>query len=116
MSDKNPIILVPIGFSKQSIKALEQALVFAEAMEADITLLSVITDDAQIREALGVSKKEEPELRKKAKEKLDSLAAEYSADSGITINSMVAQGVIYEEIKSSGGIDRSQYGSNGYKR
>lgn len=98
MSDKNPIILVPIGFSEQSITALEQAIIFAEAMEADITLLSVINDDDHIREALGVVKKDETELKKKAKSELESLAVRYSSDSGINITSLVAQGVIYEEI------------------
>lgn len=117
MSDKNPIILVPIGFSEQSIIALEQALVFAEAMEADITLLSVINDDSQIREALGVSKKEEEsELKIRAKEKLESLAAKYSSDSGINISSMVAHGVIYEEINRVVGLieaDLVVMGTNG---
>lgn len=98
MSDKNPIILVPIGFSEQSITALEQAIIFAESMQADITLLSVLNDDAHIRDSLGVGKKEETELKKKAKAQLEALAAKYSADSGLTISSLVAQGVIYEEI------------------
>ncbi len=98
MSDKNPLILVPIGFSEQSITALEQAIIFAEAMQADITLLSVLNDDAHIRDSLGVGKKEETELKKKAKAQLEALAAKYSADSGLTISSLVAQGVIYEEI------------------
>ena len=98
MSDKNPIILVPIGFSEQSITALEEALIFAEAMQADITLLSVINDDAHLREALEVSKKDTEELKKKAKIKLEEMAAKYSADSGINMSTMVAHGVIYEEI------------------
>ena len=98
MSDKNPIILVPIGFSEQSITALEQALIFAEAMSADVTLLSVITDDSHMRQALGIGKKEEVEIKKKAKSKLEELAAKYSSETGVSFSTMVAQGVIYEEI------------------
>ncbi len=73
-------------------------MIFAEAMQADITLLSVINDDAHIRETLGVGKKEETELKKRAKEELETLAAKYSAKSGINMTCLVAQGVIYEEI------------------
>lgn len=98
MSEKNPTILVPIGFSEQSIVALEQAIIFAEAMQADITLLSVITDDSHFRDALGVTKKEETELKKKAKEKLEDLAARYSSDNALNISTLVAHGIIYEEI------------------
>ena len=34
MSETKPIILVPIGFSEQSILALDQAVIFAKAMNA----------------------------------------------------------------------------------
>lgn len=99
MADKKPVILVPIGFSEQSLLALEQAMVFAKAMNADITLLSVINDDSPIKKKLNVKGKKNDELRKKVKAKLEELSQEYGGDSDVDISTMVAEGVVYEEIK-----------------
>ena len=67
-------------------------------MNAHITLLSVISDEGELREALGVPKKNEEELKRVAREKLDEIAADYSAKSGIEMSTMIDSGVIYEEI------------------
>ena len=97
MADKTPIILVPMGFSDQSILALDQALVFAKAMNADITLLSVINNDNQLKSVFdGTSDKDE--LRIKVQDKLNEFANEYSAKSGIKISTQVTEGVVYEQI------------------
>ncbi len=99
MADKPSVILVPIGFSEQSLMALDQAVIFAKAMQAEITLLTVINDDSEIRKALDVKVKDQDILREQAKKKLEELAQEYSQKSGVTIERMVANGVVYEEIR-----------------
>lgn len=97
MADKSPLILVPMGFSEQSVMALDQAMVFAKAMKANITLLSVIDDDNQIRKMFDVKEKGNKDLKKKVKGKLEEYAANHQ-QAGVEINSMVSTGVVYEEI------------------
>ncbi len=97
MADKIPTILVPMGFSEQSRIALDEALVFAKAMNAKIQLLAVINNDKELGVLLDNAQSKE-ELRMKAQAKLDEYAAEYKAKSGIEIATMLAEGVVYEEI------------------
>jgi len=98
MSETKPIILVPIGFSEQSILALDQAVIFAKAMNASITLLCVIEDSKAFRKTLGFEKMDKQALHEAVHVKLEELGTEYNAKSGIEISSMVASGVVYEEI------------------
>lgn len=97
MADNIPTILVPMGFSEQSLTALDEAIVFAKAMNAKIQLLAVITNDKELGVLLDNAQSKE-ELRMKAQAKLDDYAAEYKAKSGVEINTMLAEGVVYEEI------------------
>ncbi len=97
MGDNIPTILVPMGFSEQSLIALDEAVVFAKAMNAKIQLLAVINNDKELGVLLDNAQNKE-ELRSKAQAKLDSYAAEYKAKSGIEISTMLADGVVYEEI------------------
>lgn len=97
MADKTPVILVPMGFSEQSVLALDQALIFAKAMKASILLLAVNNNDNQLREMFGDMHRKE-DIGEKLNEKLKAVASEYSAKSGIAIETMLATGVVYEEI------------------
>ncbi|WP_417612957.1 universal stress protein [Owenweeksia hongkongensis] len=97
MADKTPVILVPMGFSEQSIQALDQALVFAKAMKASILLLAINNNDIHLREIFGVKDRKE-DIHDKLEAKLNSIAAEHSASSGIAIEAMLTEGVVYEEI------------------
>ncbi len=97
MAEKTPLILVPMGFSEQSILALDQALVFAKAMKASVLLLVVNNNDIHLREIFGVKDRKE-DIHDKLKERLDAIAKERSAASGISIETMLAEGVVYEEI------------------
>lgn len=97
MAEDTPVILVPMGFSEQSILALDQALVFAKAMKAKITMLSVINNDGQLKDLLEGSK-DKNDLKEKAKAKMKEYAKEYSDKSGIAIDTMLAEGLVYEEI------------------
>lgn len=91
-------ILVPVGFSDQSIMAIDQALVFAEAAkDAEITLLSVIEDDGFFKRLFG-QKKDAEEIRDQVKDKIKDLAQQYQDKSKFEVNSMVAKGIVYEEI------------------
>ncbi len=96
MADSTPRILVPIGFSEQSLLALDQALVFAKAMNASITALTVF-GDGSLRKTLNTEAKKE-ELNALANQKLNEVVAEYKTKSGIEITPMVAEGTVYEEI------------------
>ncbi|MEQ9262717.1 MAG: universal stress protein [Owenweeksia sp.] len=97
MAENSPIILVPAGFSEQSILALDQALIFAKAMKAKITLLTVMEDNKQFRKLFNTENKGD-ELKEMVNEKLKALAAEYASKSGIDISTMLAKGLVYEEV------------------
>ena len=89
-------ILVPIGFSEQSLVALGQAFNLAKIKNSDVVLLSVIKEQS-IMQALFSDDKSD-ELKSKVKEKLDAIALEYSDGYGIDVDTMVAKGKIYEQI------------------
>lgn len=89
-------ILVPIGFSEQSIFALGQALNLARIKNSDVILLSVIKEQS-IMQSLFLDDKSD-ELKSKVKEKLDSLALEYGKRYGVDIDTMVSKGKIYQQI------------------
>jgi len=90
-------ILVPIGFSEQSLNALNQALIFAKASEnAEFTILSVI-EDSRAYSKLFDSKNAD-DLRKKVNKEVKKISEEFAKKTGFTVNTMVAEGVVYEEI------------------
>lgn len=93
---KTPSILVPIGFSEQSMFALDEAVIFAKAMKAKITLLSVVEDSRAFRKSLAI--KEGQDVKETVSNKLKTLAGEYADKSGVDIDTMIASGVVYEEI------------------
>lgn len=89
-------ILVPIGFSDQSMVALGQAFNLARIKKSDIVLLSVIKEQS-VMQALFIDDKSD-ELKAKVKEKLNSIAQRYSKEYGIDVDIMVSKGKIYEKI------------------
>lgn len=91
-------ILVPIGFSEQSLIALDQALPFADAVgDAEITLLTVIEEEGFLRKMFSKSKDEEA-IKEDVSNKLKELAKEYRSKTKSTVNTMVARGLVYEEV------------------
>ena len=88
-------ILVPIGFSEQSIIALGQAFNLAKIKNSDVVLLSVIEEQSMIQSLFLDDNSDE--LKKKVKEKLE-LIAEYSLKYGIDVDTMVAKGRVYQEV------------------
>ncbi|MCC5916444.1 MAG: universal stress protein [Cryomorphaceae bacterium] len=116
MSPQNtPRILVPTGFSDQSLKAFEQAVNFARVMKAKIILLSVIERDgmfARIFEDKELTKK----IMDKAKKQLQKLAETKSKETGVEIETTVSEGVVYEEIAKAAemfDVDMVVMGTNG---
>ena len=89
-------ILVPIGFSEQSIIALGQAFNLAKIKNSDVILLSVIEGQSMI-ESLFLDDKSD-ELKAKVKSKLEDIASIYSSKYGVDVDTMVAKGRVYEEV------------------
>ena len=89
-------ILVPIGFSEQSIVALGQAFNLAKIKNSDVVLLSVIEGQSMIQSLFLDDKSDE--LKGKVKSKLEDIASVYSAKYGVDTDTMVAKGRVYEEV------------------
>jgi len=100
MSSEKRIIVVPIDFSEQSKIALSQTYNLARAINAEITLLHVL-DEALFKSVLHLfSSKDDHEelLTVGAKSKLEELATEARAKSGLKFNTRVEKGKIYEVV------------------
>ena len=89
-------ILVPIGFSEQSMVALGQAFNLAKIKNSDIVLLSVIEQQSMIQSLFLDDKSDE--LKEKVKNKLEEIAIKYSAEYAVDVDTMVAQGKVYEQV------------------
>ena len=82
-------ILVPIGFSEQSIVALGQAFNLAKIKNSDVVLLSVIEGQSMIQSLFLDDNSDE--LKVKVKSKLEDIASVYSAKYGVDADTMVAK-------------------------
>jgi nucleotide-binding universal stress UspA family protein len=89
-------ILVPIGFSEQSILALGQAFNLAKIKNSDVVLLSVVKEQS-IMQSLFVDDLTD-QLKLKVKQKLNELAKQYGDKFGVSVDTMVSKGKIYEQI------------------
>ena len=89
-------ILVPIGFSEQSIVALGQAFNLAKIKNSDVVLLSVIEGQSMIQSLFLDDKSDE--LKAKVKSKLEDIASVYSSKYSVDTDIMVAKGRVYEEV------------------
>ena len=89
-------ILVPIGFSKQSLIALGQSCNLAKIKQSKVVLLSVIEEQSMI-ESLFLDDKTD-ELKNKVQLKLENIAEEYQARYSIDIDVMVAKGRVYDQV------------------
>lgn len=96
MSIKTKRILVPIGFSEQSHTALDQAVIIAKAVKAEIVLIAVM-ESSTLWKKIFSQTTDEKKLKEETLSKLQEVIATYSAH-GVRIEPMVAQGVVYEEI------------------
>lgn len=91
-------ILVPIGFSEQSLIALEQAERLAVLTKGEITLLSVIETSGMLSRLFGEDHAQYKDLKSSLQAKLDKLAAEVSARIGLKVNAMASKGKVSQKI------------------
>lgn len=91
-------ILVPIGFSKQSMVALEQAERLAALTNGEITLLSVIETSGMLSRLFGEDDERYTDLKLELQGKLDNLADEVSGRIGLKVNAMAAKGKVSQKI------------------
>ena len=89
-------ILVPVGFSEQSLAALKQACLIAKIKKSEVIILSVIEEQSKISGLLIDNPFEE--IRSKVKDKLDKISEMHSSKFSVKVDSMVASGKIYEQI------------------
>ena len=89
-------ILVPVGFSEQSLAALKQACLIAKIKKSEVIILSVIEEQSKISGLLIDNPYEE--IRSKVKDKLDEISEMHSSKFSVKVDSMVASGKIYEQI------------------
>ena len=89
-------ILIPIGFSDQSMIALGQAFNLAKIKKSEIILLSVIEEPNRL-ESLFLDDRTH-ELQQKVNDKLVELGKEYAEKYDIHVETMVAKGQVYEKI------------------
>lgn len=89
-------ILVPVGFSEQSLAALKQACLIAKIKKSEVVILSVIEEQSKISGLLIDNPFEE--IRSKVKDKLDEITEMHSSKFSVKVDSMVASGKIYEQI------------------
>ena len=89
-------ILVPVGFSEQSLAALKQACLIAKIKKSEVIILSVIEEQSKISGLLIDNPFEE--IRSKVKDKLDEISEMHSSKFSVKVDSVVASGKIYEQI------------------
>lgn len=97
MSQEVKKVLVAVGFSDQSLAALNEAIVFAKTIKAEIVLLTVIEENSFVSRIFGSEIKEDA-IRTQVEKKLEELKTTKEKESGIKMTTMVSKGVVYEEI------------------
>ena len=89
-------ILVPIGFSDQSLIALEQAVQVAKVLKAKVTLISVIEESNTFFGLMDDKEKVET-MKKQVDIKLKELTDQYKG-SGLSFATAVRSGSVYHDV------------------
>jgi nucleotide-binding universal stress UspA family protein len=97
MSEKTKRVLVPVGFSEQSLRALDQALIVAKSIGAEIVVISVIESNSFWERLLNRERNLE-ELKAETMKHLEDIVEEREAKTGVRIEPMVARGSVDDEI------------------
>ena len=98
MSNTANKILIPIGFSDQSMIALGQGVNLARIKNSEVVLLSVIEERNMMFDLFMASDDKSDELKQKVLDNLEKIADEYRAKYGVEIETMVARGSVYEKV------------------
>lgn len=91
-------ILVPIGFSHQSMVALGQAFNLAKIKNSEVVLLSVIEEKHSIFDILSDNEIESEKVKQRVLSKLNEIAKEYSEKLQVGVETMVAKGSVYDKV------------------
>lgn len=89
-------ILVPVDFSEQSLIALEQAAHLAKVFDAEITIIKIIEEGSAFFKLF--SDKEVGEVKDKLEGKLKEIAAETEKNESVKVDTMMANGKVYDKI------------------
>ena len=91
------IILVPIGFTDQSLVALQQAVVVAKHTNSELFLLSVVEMPTALQKIFSDYEEKQKQFKEKLRENLVELSNKY-CEGVSNVKCLVSSGKIYEEI------------------
>lgn len=91
------IILVPIGFTDQSLVALQQAVIIAKHTNSELFLLSVVEMPTALQKIFSDYEEKQKQFKEKLRENLVELSNNYCGDVS-NVKCLVSSGKIYEEI------------------
>lgn len=91
------IILVPIGFTNQSLVALQQAVIVAKHTNSELFLLSVVEMPTALQKIFSDYEEKQKQFKEKLRENLVELSNKY-CEGVSNVKCLVSSGKIYEEI------------------
>lgn len=91
------IILVPIGFTDQSLVALQQAVIVAKHTNSELFLLSVVEMPTALQKIFSDYEEKQKQFKDKLRENLVELSNKY-CEGVSNVKCLVSSGKIYEEI------------------
>jgi len=116
MSNTASKILVPVGFSEQSMVAMGQAMNLAKIKNSEVILLSVIEERNSMFDLFVSDQLDEEKIKNKILIKLNALATKYSEKYGVEVEVVVAKGSVYDkicEVADMMSVDLIVMGTNG---
>lgn len=96
MSSTSQKILVPIGFTNQSIIALKQAVAFAKKNHSEILMLNVLELPSTYKLLFSNYEEKRDDFIEKANTKLHELKENYCQD--LKVECLVTSGKVYEKV------------------
>ena len=91
------IILVPIGFTNQSLVALRQAVIVAKHTNSELFLLSVVEMPTALQKIFSDYEEKQKQFKEKLRENLVALSNKY-CEGVSNVKCLVSSGKIYEKI------------------
>lgn len=98
MSSISQKILVPIGFTNQSIISLQQAVAFAEKNQSELILLNVLDLPSTFTLLFSNFEEKKQELIEKANHQLEELKERYCQGQALNVECLVTTGKVYEKV------------------
>lgn len=96
MSSTSQKLLVPIGFTNQSIIALQQAVAMARKNQYKVIILNVLDLPSTFNMLFSNFEEKKQDLQEKANHKLQELKEQYCQ--GIDVECLVTKGKVYEKV------------------